>query len=120
MLSVPATAGSGESDLPMVRIGSEVTVVVIAPPATATVSLLSMAYDPLVMSVPLGSGLATCTTICTEPDDPAFKAPMFQVTTPPASAPPPVADTKLVFVGTVSVMTTPLAFSFPAFEYDRV
>ena len=34
--------------------------------------------------------------------------PMFQVTTPPDSVPPPVAETKAVPDGTVSVMTTPL------------
>ena len=38
---------------------------------------------------------------------------MFQVTTPPASVPPPDADTKLVFPGTASVTTTPLALAFP-------
>src|SRR6267142_1888549 len=120
MLSVPATAGSGESVLPMLRIGSDVTVVVMGAPDTGAVSLLSMSYDPLVRSVPLGSGLATCTTICTEPDEPAFRAPMFQVTTPPARDPPPVADTNVVLAGSVSVITTPLAFSFPVFEYDSV
>src|SRR6266446_7344862 len=120
MLSVPATAGSGESVLPMLRIGSEVTVVVMAAPDTGAVSLLSMAYDPLVRSVPLGSGLATCTIICTEPDEPALSAPMFQLTTPADSVPPAVADTNVVFAGTVSVITTPVAFSFPVLEYERV
>ena len=69
------------------------------------------------MMVPLGSGLATCTTSCTEPDAPAASGPMVQVTTPPASVPPPVADTYVVFTGTVSVITTPVALAFPVFEY---
>jgi len=38
---------------------------------------------------------------------------MFQVTTPAASVPPPVADTKLVFAGTVSLITTPVAIGIP-------
>src|SRR5713101_817798 len=64
------------------------------------------------MTVPFASGLAACTTICTDEDDPAFSAPMFQVTTPAATLPPAVADTKVVFAGTVSVITTPLASAF--------
>src|SRR5437899_2757286 len=120
MLAVPAAAGSGESVLPMLRIGSDVTVVVMAAPDTGAVSLLSMAYDPLVRRVPLGSGLATCTTICIDEDDPALSAPMFQVTTPPAKEPPPVADTKAVLAGTVSVITTPVALALAVFEYDSV
>src|SRR5947199_197955 len=105
MLSVPATAGSGESVLPMLRIGSDVTVVVMAAPATGAVSLLSMAYDELVITVPFARGLATCTTSCTEPDAPAGRNPRFQVTIPPASVPPAVAETKVVFAGRVSVIT---------------
>src|SRR6267378_3247330 len=119
MLSVPATAGSGASLLPMFRIGSDVTVVVIAAPAVGAVSLLSMAYEALLMRVPSASGLATCTIICTEPDEPAFSAPMFQVTTPPAREPPPDADTNVVFAGSASVIATPVAFMLPVLPYDR-
>src|SRR2546425_491376 len=120
MTSAPATAGSGASVLEMLRIGSDVTVVVIAAPATGAVSLQSIEYEPLVMSVPLGSGLLTWTVICTVPDAPAPSAPMFQVTTPAASEPPAVADTKVTLAGTVSVMTTPVASSLPVLEYERV
>ena len=67
------------------------------------------------MTVPFASGLATCTTSCTVPDDPAFNAPRFQVTTPAARVPPPVADTNVVLAGIVSVIATPEAFMFPAF-----
>src|SRR6266566_2915178 len=108
---LPAATGSGASVLVRANRTLERTVVPTAAPLAGAVSLQSMAYDPLVRSVPLGSGLATCTTICTEPDDPAFKAPMFQVATPADSVPPAVADTNVVFAGTVSVITTPLAFS---------
>ena len=65
------------------------------------------------MTVPFASGLATCTTICTEPDEAAFSAPMVQVTTPPAIVPPAVAETNEVLAGTVSVIATPVAFMFP-------
>src|SRR5439155_988504 len=119
-MSAPAATGSGASVLDRVNRTLERTVVPTAVPPTAAVSLQSMAYDPLVRSVPLGSGVATCTTICIDEDYPALSDPMFQVTTPPAREPPPVADTKAVLAGTVSVITTPLAFSFPVLEYDRV
>ena len=116
MLSVPATAGSGASLLAMLRIGSDVTVVVIAVPGAGAVSLLSMAYDPFVITVPFARGLVTCTTIWTLPEAPAARFTMFQVTTPPASVPPPVAETNAVLTGTVSVTTTPVALAFPVFE----
>src|SRR3989442_1504751 len=72
------------------------------------------------MTVPLARGLATCTTSWTDEDDPAFSAPMFRATTPTASIPPAGADTKAVFAGIVSVITTPLALALPVFEYDSV
>src|ERR1041384_3648763 len=99
----PAATGSGASVLPMLRSGDELTVVVIAAPAVGGVSFESMLYVALVMTVPFGSGLAACTTSCTVAAAPLPRRPMFQVTTPAASVPPPVADTKLVFAGIVSV-----------------
>src|SRR6266571_5688214 len=116
----PAFTGSGASLFERVRTGRDDTVVVIAVPATGAVSLLSMLNVALVITVPFARGLATCTTSCTDAELPAFSAPMFQVTTPAARVPPPVADTKLVFPGIVSVITTPLALAFPVFEYDSV
>src|SRR5882672_5425530 len=113
---LPAFTGSGASLFERVRTGRDETVVAIAVPARGAVSLLSMLYVALVITVPFARGLATCTTSCTEPDAPAASAPMFQVTTPAASVPPAVADTNVVFAGTVSVMTTPVALAFPVFE----
>src|SRR6266852_1231681 len=115
---LPALTGSGASALEIVSTGDDDTVVVIAVPATGAVSLLSMENVALVITVPFASGLATWTTSCTDPEAPAFSAPMFQVTTPPATEPPAVADTNEVFAGTVSVITTPLALALPLFEYD--
>src|SRR6266581_8981979 len=115
---LPAATGSGASVFEMLSTGVEVTVVVSAAPFTGAASFDVSVYDPLVITVPFASGELTLTTSCTDVDVPAFSAPMFQVTTPPASVPPPVADTKLVFAGTVSVITTPVALAFPAFEYD--
>src|SRR5947208_1624934 len=116
----PAATGSGASVFERVRTGEEETGGAIGAPAVGAVSLLSMSKAALVITVPFARGLPTCTTSCTEPELPAFSAPTFQVTTPAARAPPPVADTKLVFPGIVSVITTPLALALPAFEYDRV
>src|SRR6266850_2376589 len=113
---LPATTGSGASVLLMLNTGIDDTVVVIAAPAIGAVSLLSMPYVALVITVPFASGLVTATTSCTDADAPAARLPMFQVTTPAASVPPPVADTKLVFAGTVSPITTPVASAFPVFE----
>src|SRR5467141_3396977 len=101
MVSVPATAGSGASLFAMFSMGSDVTVVVMAAPAAGAVSLLSMLYEPLVITVPFARGLATWTTIWTLPDAQDARFPMFQLTTPDASAPPPVADTNVVLNGTV-------------------
>src|ERR1041384_3404958 len=116
----PALTGSGASALEMLSVGEELIVVVIAPPAVGGVSFESMLYAPLVMTVPFASGLLVLTTSCTELEAPAARAPMFQVTTPAASVPPPVADTNDVFEGIVSAMTTPVALAFPVFEYDSV
>src|SRR5437899_3217996 len=72
------------------------------------------------MVVLFASGVLIDTTICTVPDAPDTRLPMFQVTTPAASEPSPVADTKVVLAGTVSLMTTLVAFALPVFEYDSV
>src|SRR2546422_193507 len=120
MLSVPATAGSGASVLPMFRIGFEVTVVVSSAPLTGPVSVLVMLYVLLWITVPLASGELTCTTRVTDPDPPAARRPRLQVTTPPAGDPPFEAETKVVFAGRLSEIDTLLAFSLPVFEYDRV
>src|SRR6266850_181228 len=113
---LPALTGSGASVLLMFMTGADDTVVVIAAPLVGAVCALSMLKVPLVMTVPLARGLATATTSCTLLDTPALRLPMFQVTTPAASVPPPVADTNAVFAGMVSVITTPVAFMLPVFE----
>src|SRR6185295_4805473 len=113
---LPAATGSGESVLLMFMIGADDTVVVTAAPLVGAVCVLSMLYVPLVMTVPLARGLVTATTRWTLLDAPAATLPMFQVTTPAAKVPPPVALTNEVFAGMVSVITTPVAFMFPVFE----
>src|SRR5438093_1363936 len=117
---LPALTGSGASVFDRVRTGDDDTVVVMAVPARGAVSVESMLNAPLVMTVPFASGEAACTISCTDPDPPTARAPMFQVTTPAASVPPPVADTNAVFAGTVSVITTALAAAVPGLEYDSV
>src|SRR2546428_425618 len=101
----PAGTGSGASVLDTARTGDDVTVVVIATPAVGAVSLLSMLNVALVITFLYAGGLARYPPSSPPPHAPALSAPMFQVTTPAASVPPPVADTKEVFPGTVSVMT---------------
>src|SRR5437899_2893175 len=115
-MSDPAFTGSGAPDLVMLRTGDEFTVVVAAAPLTGAVWFESIWYQPLVITVPFASGLFTRTTSCTEDDTAVLRAPIVQVTMPPASVPPPVADTKVVFAGSASETTTPVAFSFPVFE----
>src|SRR5712691_3206652 len=117
---LPAATGSGASVLEMLSTGAEVTVVVSAAPFTGAASFDVSVYDALVITVPFASGRLTLTTSCTDPEVPALSAPMFQVTTPPASVPPPVAETNVVFAGMVSAITTPVALAFPVFEYEIV
>src|SRR3989442_11714332 len=112
---LPALTGSGASAFAIDRTGADDTVVGTIPPATGAVSVESMPYVPFVMTVPLARGLATCTTTWTDEDDPAFSAPMFQVTTPAASVPPAVADTKVVLAGVVLLLTPPQALAGPGF-----
>ena len=69
--------------------------------------------------VTAGSNI-TCTTRLTEAEAPAARGPTVQVTTPSDSIPPPVAETNVVLVGTVSVITTPVASSLPVFKYEIV
>src|SRR5574341_1851956 len=113
---LPAVTGSGESVLEMVSTGTVVTVVVIDAPLTGAVCVQSMLYVPLEMIVPPGTPAPTWTTSCTDPEDPAFRAPVFQVTTPAARVPPPVALTNVVLTGIVSVITVPVALALPVFE----
>src|SRR5262245_44023534 len=60
------------------------------------------------------------TTIWTEPLAPAARLPGDQVTTPPESVPPPVAETKVVLAGTVSVTTAPVALALPVLDRESV
>src|SRR6266508_495824 len=106
---LPAAPGSGASVLEIPGAGLEVTVVVASGPACGRVSLLSTLQPVLLMTVPFKSGLFTRTTSCTDPETPTPTAPTFQVTTPPDGVPPPVADTNIVFAGSGSWMTTPVA-----------
>src|SRR5438093_13125415 len=71
------------------------------------------------MEVPLARGLATRTTIWTEPEAPAARLPGDQVTTPEARVPPAVAETKVVLAGTVSVRTTPVALALPVLRSEE-
>src|SRR5438128_2225662 len=114
-MSLPAFTGSGASAFEMLSAGAEETVVVTAAPAVGDVSLDVIWYEPFVITVPFASGAFTFTTICTDPDTPVFKAPKFQVTTPPDSVPPAVAETKAVFDGIGSRRTTPVALLVPVF-----
>src|SRR5712692_2684667 len=112
---LPAVTGSGESVLETARTGAEVTVTAASGPVWASDSLLTMVQPVLVTTVPFASGAFTLTTSCAEPETPAFTAPMFQVTTPPDSVPPAVAETKAVFDGIGSRRRTPVALLVPVF-----
>src|SRR5262245_15040600 len=116
----PGATGSGASPTDRVSAGDDVTVVVTAAPATAAVSAQSIEALPFVMIVPLASGLATRTTIWTEPLAPAATLPIVQVTVLPERVPPAVADTKVVFAGSASVSTTTVAPPWPPLVYASV
>src|SRR3989442_10167024 len=112
----PAVTGSGASVADTVRTGAEVRVVVMAAPVTGDVSAASMLKVLLVITVPLASGVLTRTTSWTDPEAPAAREPIDQVTTPAESEPPPVADTNVVLAGTVSLITRLVAPAFPVLE----
>src|SRR6266571_3677514 len=116
----PATTGSGAPVFETLRTGTELTVVVSSVPLIGPTSVLVMLYVSLWRTVPLASGVTTCTTSWTVPEAPAGRAPRFQVTTPPAGAPGADAETNVVLAGTVSRMTTFVASAVPVLEYDSV
>src|SRR5437899_110430 len=72
------------------------------------------------MTVPVARGLATRTTSWTDPEAAAASGPIDQGTTPAAGEPACVADTNVVFAGTVSERITPVAPALPVLEKDRV
>src|SRR5437762_2755145 len=86
LITVPF-AGLGAAVFDSVRTGVEVTVVVAAGPTCGRVSLLSIVQPVSVITVPFDSGELTRTVSVTDPDEPAFTLPTFQVTTPPATDP---------------------------------
>src|SRR4029453_12203681 len=96
---LPASTGSGASVAATLSDGTACTVVVMPGPVTGAVSAQSMEAAPLVMTVPLASGVVPPTTICPEPLAAAFSVPRLQDTVPEACDPPPVADTKVVLAG---------------------
>src|SRR5258705_535426 len=98
----------------MLSTGLLATEVEIAGPATGLVWALSMLQAPLVMPVPLASGLATRTTTCTDPEPAGARLPSVQRTLPLDSVPPAVADTKVVLAGTAAVIVVALAALVPA------
>jgi hypothetical protein len=76
-------------------------------PSSATVTVLVM------VSIPTGNGLSTWTvTVCVTLAPPA-NVKVGQVTTLPVAFPPSLAATKVVPVGRVSVIVTPVACSAP-------
>src|SRR5436309_175854 len=111
----PAATGAGAPTFEIDSTGAELTVVVASAPLIGPVSVLVMLYVALWITVPLASGEFTLTTSVTLPDAPPFSAPAFQVTTPPASRPGTEADTKVVFTGIVSLITTLVALALPVF-----
>src|SRR6266699_1823834 len=116
----PAFTGLGAAVFDTFRTGAEVTVVVAFGPVCGSDSLLSIVQPVLVITVPFASGEFTLTVSVTEPDEPAFTLPTFQVTMPPATEPDAEADTNVVLAGSGSWMTTPVALFVPTFWYASV
>src|SRR5882724_1424470 len=101
----PGRTGFGDAVWASAKRFPDRTEVAIDAPTTAAVSLLSMLYEALVIVVPFASGAAMATTSCAELEAPALSVPRLQVTTPPESDPPSVAETKVVLAGSGSVST---------------
>src|SRR5438094_975998 len=112
---VPASTGSGESDLVSARLAEVFTVV----SSVAVLSEVSGSNTPEVVLAVLEmfvvreeSTLTTRVTVSLHDALPIFR---FHPTTPAVRVPPPVAETKLVPAGIASDRLTPVASDGPLF-----
>src|ERR1700693_257969 len=94
---------------------AEVTVVATGEPATGETPLAKIEYVEL-LTLPEAAVTATVKETAW-PVTPALTLPIFQLTTPAATAPPPVAETKGAPAGTVSLITIPAASPDPVLPY---
>src|SRR5205807_233062 len=112
---LPASTGSGESDLVSARLAEVLTVV----SSVAVLSEVSGAYTPEVVLAVLEMFVvreeSTFTTRVTDLLAPLVIVVRFHPTTPAVRVPPPVAETKLVPAGISLDRLTPVAsvHSFP-------
>src|SRR5438094_748239 len=112
---VPASTGSGESDLVSARL-AEVLTVVSSVAVLSEVSLSSRRRDAL-SYVDWSSDVCSSdlTTRVTDLLAPLVIVVRFHPTTPAVRVPPPVAETKLVPAGIASDRLTPVASDGPLF-----
>src|SRR5437764_943303 len=112
---LPASTGSGESDLVSARLAEVLTVV----SSVAVLSEVSGSNTPEVERKRVVLGVVgedgTWTTRVTDLLAPLVIVVRFYPTTPAVRVPPPVAETKLVPAGIASDRLTPVASDGPLF-----
>src|SRR5438552_3481501 len=112
---VPASTGSGESDLVSARLAEVFTVVSsVAVFSEASGSNSTLSYTTLFRSFVVREE-STLTTRVTDLLAPDVIVVRFHPTTPAVRVPPPVAETKLVPAGIASDRLTPVASDGPLF-----
>src|ERR687888_132839 len=111
---LPASTGSGESDLVTDRSAEVLTFVVSVAELLPGVGseTFEVTLTVLVMSAVREESTLTTKVTCAEP--PEAIVPRDQVTVPAVFVPPPVAETKLVPAGIGSDRLTPVASDGPA------
>src|SRR5260221_280008 len=93
---LPAATGSGPSLFEMFRVGDDETVLVSSGPAVGALLIFFFNYTASTDIYPLSLHDALPISRFTVLEAPAARPPMFQVTMPAASVPPPVALTNAV------------------------
>src|SRR5438270_1558567 len=113
---LPASTGSGESDLVSARLAAVLTVV----SSVAVLSEVSGSNTPEVVLAVLEMFVvreeSTFTTRVTDLLAPLVIVVRFHPTTPAVRVPPPVAETKLVPAGIASDRLTPVASDGPLLD----
>src|SRR5712691_10590063 len=110
---LPASTGSGESDLVSARLAEVLTVVSSVAELFVRSGSKVVEDAEAVLEMSAVSEGSTFTTRTTTAFVPAGTVPSDQETVPAVLVPPLFADTKLVFAGTWSVRLTPRASDGP-------
>src|SRR5712691_3591928 len=111
---LPASTGSGESDLEIRRSAEVLTAVVSVAELFTVLGSATAEVVVAVLEMAVVREESTLTTSVTVLKDPAVIVVRSQPTTPAVRVPPPVAETKLVPAGIASDRLAPVASEGPS------